>query len=131
MSHENVEIVQRAIAAYSGSGEAPHDLFDRATEIWESPELPGDLAGMGYENLARAGEVLLDSFDNWSIDPEQFIDLGERVLVSATFRAKGRGSGVSVDAPTTYLVTVRDGRVVEWRLFGDRGKGLEAAGLSE
>src|SRR4051794_39880375 len=128
MSQENVEIVARAIAAYSGSGEPPEDLFDPEVEVWESPELPGDLAGSGYDNLVRVNRTLLDSFEDWSIEPERFFDLGQRVLVFAQFRVKGRGSGVEVADPMTYLLTVRDGRVIEWGLFGDRSKALEAAG---
>ena len=48
-----------------------------------------------------------------------------------TLRATGKGSGVAVDSQMAYLLTIRDGRVVEWGLFGDRSKALEAAGVSE
>jgi hypothetical protein len=44
---------------------------------------------------------------------------------------RGKGSGVPVKGPLAYLVTLRDGRIIEWCLFGDRSKALEAAGLSE
>src|SRR5439155_892043 len=100
-------------------------------EVWESPELPGELAGKGYGNLVRANETLLDSFEEISIESERFIDLGERILVFVRFRVKGKGSGVQVDAPLAYLLTLRDGKVTEWGLFGDRRKALEAVGLSE
>jgi hypothetical protein len=90
-----------------------------------------ELAGTGYHNLARASEAPLDSFEEWSIEPERFFDLGERILVFVRFRAKGKGSGVPVEAPLAYLYTLRDGKVIEWGLFGDRSKALEAAGLRE
>jgi ketosteroid isomerase-like protein len=131
MSQENVEIVRRAIVAYSRTGEPAEDLFDPEVEVWESPELPGELAGKGYANLVRVNENLLDSFEEWSVESERFIDLGERILVFVRFRAKGKGSGVQVDAPLTYLFTLRDGRVIDWGLFGDRKKALEAVELSE
>ena len=47
MSQENVEIVDRAIADYSRTGEPSEDLFHPEIEVWESPELPGELAGKG------------------------------------------------------------------------------------
>ena len=72
-----------------------------------------------------------DSFEGRSIEPERFFDLGERILVFVNFQAKGRGSGVPADGQLAYLLTVRDGKVIEWALFGDRSKALEAAGLSE
>ena len=131
MSHENVEIVRRAIAVYSRTGEPPENFFDSEIEVWESPELPGELAGTGLGNLVRANEYLMESFEEWSIEPERFFDLGERVLVFVCFRVRGKGSGVQVDAPLAYLITLRDGKVIEWGLFGDRNKALEAAGLSE
>ncbi len=95
------------------------------------PELPGELAGKGYGSLIRAKRTLLDSFEEISVAPERFFDLGERILVFATFHAKGRGSGAPTDAQQAHLLTVRDGKVVEWRAFGDRRKALEAAGLRE
>src|SRR6185295_10957113 len=108
MSQENVEIVRRAIDAFSRTGEPPEDLFHPDVEVWESPELPGELAGKGLENLIRVNENLLDSFEEWSIEQEKIFDLGERVLVFVRIRAKGKGSGVEVDAPMAYLLTVRD-----------------------
>jgi hypothetical protein len=131
MSEENVEIVRQVIAAYSGTGEIRDDLIDPAIEVWESPELPGELAGKGRDALIRAQDTVSGSFDDWSIDPERFFDLGERILVFVAFRGKGRGSGIPADGQLAYLFTLRDRKVVEWGLFGDRTKALEAAGLRE
>jgi ketosteroid isomerase-like protein len=131
MSRENVEVVRQVIAAYSGSGEVRDDLIDPQIEVWESPELPGELAGSGREALARAQEVVSGSFDDWSIEPERFVDLRERVLVFVTFQGTGRGSGIPAEGQLAYLFTLRAGKVVEWGLFGDRAKAVEAAGLQE
>jgi hypothetical protein len=130
MSQENVEIARQAIAAY-GRGEVREDLIDPDIEIWESPELPGELAGRGYAALRRARETISDSFEDWSVEPERFVDLGERILVVVTVRATGRGSGLSASTELTYLMTVRDRRVIEWGLFGDRAEAYQAAGLRE
>jgi len=130
MSKENVEVVQRAMAAYS-TGEPLEDIFHPEIEIWESPELPGEFVGKGYANLAQGRRSLRDLFEEWSIEVEDFFDLGERVLVFVLFRAKGKSSGVPTEGQLAYLVTLRDGRIIEWCLFGDRAKGLEAAGLAE
>jgi ketosteroid isomerase-like protein len=131
MSEENVEIVRQVVAAYSGTGEVLDHLIDPRIEVWESPELPGELAGKGHDALHRAREVVSDSFEDWSIEPERFFDLGERILVFVAFHARGRGSGVPADGRLAYLLTLRDGKVIEWRLFGNREEALEAAGLSE
>jgi ketosteroid isomerase-like protein len=130
VSEENVEIVRRAMAAY-GHGDIPEDIFDPEIEVWESAELPGELAGKGYDGLVRANENLLESFEDWSAEPEKLFDLGERILVFVCFRAKGKGSGIETVTPMAWLLTVRDGRVIEWGLFGDRRRALEATGLSD
>ena len=48
MWEENVEVVRQVIAAYGGAGEIRDNLIDPAIEVWESPELPGELAGKGH-----------------------------------------------------------------------------------
>ena len=130
MSQENVEVVERAMAAY-GTGEPLEDLFDPEIEISESSDLPGEFVGKGYANLARGRRTLRDLFEEWSIEVEKSFDLGERVLVFVMFRVRGKGSGAPVQRPLAYLVTLRDGRIIEWCLFGDQTEALEAAGLSE
>src|SRR3954468_11450852 len=80
MSQENVEVVERAMAAYA-TREPLEDLFDPEIEIWESPDLPGEFVGKGYANLARGRRTLRDLFDEWSIEVEKSFDLGERVLL--------------------------------------------------
>jgi hypothetical protein len=133
MSHEGVEVL-RTVYVYElwrRTGGPPRHLFDPDIELWESPELPGDLAGKGYDNLLRANEILLDSFDEWWIEPERFFDLGDRILTFVRFRGIGKGSGAPVDARMAYLSTLRNGKVIEWGLFGDRSNALRAAGLQE
>jgi ketosteroid isomerase-like protein len=63
-------------------------------------------------------------------ETERLFDLGDKVLALVSFHATGRGSGVPADGELAYLMTLRDGRVSEWGLFGDRERALEAAGVS-
>ena len=43
---------------------------------------------------------------------EEFIDAGDRVLVTAHHRGRGRGSGIEVDTRLYSVYTLRDGKVV-------------------
>jgi hypothetical protein len=45
--------------------------------------------------------------------------------------ARGRASGVDVEAPLALLWTLRDRKVIRVAWFGSRAEALEAAGLSE
>jgi ketosteroid isomerase-like protein len=62
---------------------------------------------------------------------EEFIDGGDRVVVSGYFRGRGRGSGVEVDTRFYEVYTLRDGKIVRLDEFTGRADALEAAGLSE
>ena len=71
-----------------------------------------------------------DAMD-WSLDPEEFIDAGERVVVLARLSARGRESGVSLERRDGMVWTVRDGKAVRLDYFNNATKALEAAGLRE
>ena len=62
---------------------------------------------------------------------EEFIDAGDRVLVTEHHRGRGRGSGIEVDTRLYSVYTVCDGKVVRMDQFTDRPEALEAAGLRE
>jgi ketosteroid isomerase-like protein len=65
-------------------------------------------------------------------DPERFLDVDEqRVLVFVRATATGVGSGVPVERRTAHECTFSDGSLVRFKVYSDRGRALEAAGLSE
>lgn len=72
-----------------------------------------------------------ESFDLFEVRNAEFRDLGGRILAFGTVRVRGRESGVEVTHPTALLVTFRDGKIIRFQDFGERGDALEAAGLSE
>jgi ketosteroid isomerase-like protein len=81
----------------------------------------------GYRELWRH---LLEAADT-RFKPEELLDLGDRVLVTAQLTAQGAGSGVLVSQPLFQLFTLRRGLVVREHDFQDRGEALQAAGLAE
>jgi hypothetical protein len=62
---------------------------------------------------------------------ESCVPNGDNVLVRLRYFARGKTSGVDVDAPGWHVWTVRSGKVVRWLVFGTEREALEAAGLSE
>jgi hypothetical protein len=53
--------------------------------------------------------------------------------VFATTRTSGRGkqSGIEVEMEFSFVFTLRDAKISEWRLFLHEHQALEAAGLSD
>lgn len=66
------------------------------------------------------------------LEPLEFIDAGDRVVVFSRLVGKGRGGGVGVERFSAQIATLRNGRLVRWEIgYTDREAALEAAGLQE
>jgi ketosteroid isomerase-like protein len=78
--------------------------------------------------LADRDEV----WEEFRLEPDEFVDGGDRVVVIGRWVGKGRGSGIEVQRPVAHVFTLHDGRVVRVELgYTGRGDALEATGLSE
>jgi uncharacterized protein len=89
--------------------------------ISEAPSLPygGDYSGPeGVKQHAEAFRCTWDRYqpeDSRDLEPE-FLAFGDRVVVLWRFRAQGRG-GDSVDLPAVSIYRLRDGKVLQSRMF--------------
>lgn len=133
MSEENVEIVRRAYIALTRGDEetlremvGPEFVVDFSRRLVE----PGVLRGRD-EALAALGQIR-EPWDDWPVwEPQELIDADDRVVAFIRTSARGKGSGVEVEAHVWNLWTFRDGKLAELTYFGDdRAAALEAAGLS-
>ena len=71
------------------------------------------------------------AWNEYEVTHEEFVDAGDRVVVTLHLRARGRGSGVEIDARFFDVYTIRDGEIVRMDEFTERSAALEAAGLRE
>jgi uncharacterized protein len=133
MSQQNVEIVRGVLAAWSRYEEQsvlglldPNVVFD-ATRRKVNPKIYVEMEGLRLM-LADRDEV----WDVFRTEPHEFIDAGDRVVVTGWWVGKGMGSGVEVQQPTVHVFTLRNGRVVRWELgHTSRREAFEAVGLRE
>ena len=99
---------------------------------WHGPSVFPDLTGphRGHDGIRAYVRRIMDAWAEFSVTPEKFFDLGERVLVLTRERARGRASGIEVKSrPTVHLWTLRDGIVVRFQVFWEREEGLREAGV--
>jgi len=132
MSQENVEVVRRAINAFN-----ERDVDDMVRD-WD-PEIEVDWsqsrgleAGIyrGQEAVLGLWRTFLETFDRATVAPDEFIECREHVVVPNRAHFRGR-SHMEVEAQSALVVTLRNGRIVKWRLYQERAEALEAVGLSE
>jgi ketosteroid isomerase-like protein len=134
MSEENLEVVRRAYAALSrGDADTLRGLA--------VPELVVDFSRRQIDRVVmRDREDALawlsrtrDTWEDWPTwEPLELLDAGDKVVAVINTSARGKGSGVAVEAKVWNLWTLRDGKLAALKYYGDdRAAALEAAGLSE
>jgi ketosteroid isomerase-like protein len=98
------------------------------------PALPGAVEGHGYRGREEFAAYVREAEATWEYlrsTPEEFRDLGDRVLMLGRMEGRGRASGVQVDTPVAEILDFRNGRLARDRVFLDHEEALRAAGLSE
>ncbi len=134
MSEENVEIVREAVDAFTrGDGKRTAQLIDPEVEF------RGTVGGLEEGRVAHGLDQIINTFEAedleaWEerrLEPEDFIDAGDSVVVLLHEYRRGRGSGVELEIDTAVVFAVRAGRVVRIQGYMDRGEALEAVGLSK
>ena len=129
MSHENVEIVRRALVARRSEFA---DLLDPAVRLDLSERVFNPAVYEGYAGVMRWRADIGDVWESYRSEPEEFFHGDEVVVVFTRERGRAKGSGIEVEQhPTALLCRLRAGRVSEIRLYHDRELALRDAGLVE
>jgi ketosteroid isomerase-like protein len=155
MSEENVEIVRRAYEtgddAYYGRIEALHEAHEsgdfaeflpatdelvNADFVLRTPEgglFPegGTTEWRGREGFIRFVAQQAEAFESMWIEPEEFIDAGNKVVVPLQFGGRARSTGIEVKFALVHVVTIHDRKAARIDIYVTKTEALEAAGLSE
>ena len=134
MSQENVELIERAVAAINA-----RDLDGYLAYCTADIELHTPMAAVGgvYEGpvgIRRWFTDLEDVGPDFRIEVERVETIRPgRVLAFMKITGSGRTSGLQVtDAtPTANVYDLVEGKIRRVRIFMDRQEALEAVGLSE
>jgi ketosteroid isomerase-like protein len=132
MSHESLAIV-RVIHDVLAGGESPATLGLLHPDI-EYVNPPGAVETGTHRGIAayeHALRSLHEAFEDVRIEVREMKDVGDQVVVLATFIARGASSGARREHDEGYVWTVRDGKAVMFQWFNDPAKALKAVGLSE
>jgi len=116
----------RAYADFNNSGDLPWSLFDPAIEHDQREGLFLDGVFYGHDGLRAALGEIEAYWEDLTLEPEQFIDLGDRLLVLVRMRARVRDSHAELDAQIAHLWEFRDGRAVRWAVYGDHATAMRA-----
>jgi ketosteroid isomerase-like protein len=131
MSQQNVEIVK---AWYDAWNREDWDAmvkdaapgfevdFSRAVGPWRGV--------FGLDQTRRLTEEFLGTWESLRLEPDEFIEAGDLVVVPGTQHVKGRG-GIEVVVRGVYVWTIRNGAIERMVMYQSRQDALQDLGLSE
>jgi hypothetical protein len=134
MSLDNVEIVERAVAAVNDRDIDSYLACCTADVRMENLNAPLEGAYEGSDGIRRFFADVLDTAPDFRITIERLESIGtDRVLGFMRLNLSGRASGINLgsDIPSTNLYDFTDDKIKRVRIFLDRREALKAAGLSE
>jgi ketosteroid isomerase-like protein len=131
MSRHSVEVVRAAFGVWQERG-ITSDFLAPDVEWEVRTDLPDAGRYVGHAGVrrlsARFDEVM---GDRW-YRPEDFIPVGDDVVVPLTWGGRGKGSGVDFEERReTWILTVPAGEIVRIREFATREQALRAVGLHD
>jgi ketosteroid isomerase-like protein len=132
MSEENVEKTRNFIEAYNRRDfDAATADFDPQVQ-WVLPAHQRSDSCVGPDEVIRFWEGLDETFEELRLDPQEFVDAGDRVAVRLRYYGVGKGSGVEIETEMYHQVTTfRDGIMVRLEYVTSWDQALEAAGIRE
>jgi ketosteroid isomerase-like protein len=135
MSRENAELIRRGYEALDRGGlqalfEMTDDIGDSEIEVRAVGRLP-DVGGVrGREAVKSDYAELYGTFD-WRLEPEEFIDAGDAVLVVVRQIARGKGSGAEVSKSRCPRMGFARGKVTYHDVYRTKEEAIEAGGYGE
>jgi ketosteroid isomerase-like protein len=131
MSQENVEILKAGFEAYNrGDWDAWLQHMARGFEM-DMSRAVGPVSGiLTLDQLRRSQVEFAEYWESVRIEPQEFIEAGDLVVVPWAMHGRGR-DGIELVARATFVFTIRNGAIERITLYQEREEALEAAGLSE
>jgi ketosteroid isomerase-like protein len=134
MSKENVELVRECFGSVVRG-----DWEQMAKFVDPKVEMHGTVGGLEEGRIYRGLPEIIDAFleedlEAWEerrLEPQEFIDAGDNVVMLLHEYRRGRGSGVPLESDTGVVFAVRNQRVVRIQGFMNPAAARKAAGLSQ
>jgi ketosteroid isomerase-like protein len=127
MSRHDVEVVRASFAAWNRGSEALREVLHPNIE-WRAIEgAPDDVGPMeGLDALQAYAQDWFDHFDNLRLEPEELIDVGDRVVAVQRLSGRARESGIETELRYAVVYTVRGDKIARGREYLTREQALEA-----
>jgi len=129
MAQQDVDNVKAAYEAFGrGDLEGAATNMSEDLEWWSSEEIPEGGTIRGRDAVIQSWSRIPDHYSEFAVEPAEFVDAGDKVLVLGTQRGTGKDSGKSFEGRYAHVFWVRGGQVVRSEFHGDSAKEVQAVG---
>jgi ketosteroid isomerase-like protein len=142
MSQENIEIARRGYATLNDAYRTgdPNVFLPVLEENWD-PDVVFEPAGVlpdstrhpyhGWNSILQFIGNQMEAFSEGWLEPTEFIDRGDQLIVPYRFGGRARHTGLDVEFSFVHLITLRDGKVTRLEVHRTKAEAMDAAGLQE
>jgi ketosteroid isomerase-like protein len=132
MSRENVELARRAYDAFNtGDISGWLALHSADAELHDLPDFPDAAVHRGHAELRTWADGVLETAEDFRVDPQRFIEADQFLLVPVRISGKGRGSGVPGEFGVFHVLEFGDGKIRRLRSYVNEDEALKPVGLLE
>ena len=129
MTLGKADLVRAALAAF-----AERD-FDALLELCtDDVELRSAIIGgadgsayRGHAEMRSWADEVLETFAVTELFADEIHEVGELVVALGHIHARGGSSGLSLDSPSGWVISIRDGRIASMHGYLDHGSAVQAA----
>jgi ketosteroid isomerase-like protein len=131
MASPNLDLVRSIYADWARGDWSSAEWADPEIEfVMEGEVFPDPGVHRGVEAMGRAWYRWLEAWEDVHGSEPELIDRGDRVVALYTIHARGRSSGVELEAVVANVFTLRAGKVVRLSLLS-REQALKEAGIDQ
>ena len=133
MPEDNVELVRAGFEALREGGvEALLALIHPEFEVTTPAALTAEPdTYRGHDGIRRYFDSFYDAMDKIDFEPEQLIEVGDRVVVPMTVRARGRTTGIETEQRIVQIWELRDGKAIRVEVYATLEEAIAVASGSD
>jgi ketosteroid isomerase-like protein len=99
-------------------------------EVHSGPELPDPQVYRNHQGFLDNIREWSEVFEELRYEPEEFVEVGDRLLVIVLVSGRGRESGAGFEQRQAHVWTIREGKAVRLDFYLDRAEAETAVGLA-
>jgi len=127
MYAEDVASLLNAYSAFNDGGgvEAILQHLGSEFQVRDRESSPDRETRFGREGVKQLFDSYMEAFDALRLEPVEFIEAGDQIVVSLRQRVRGKGSGAEVTGTVAHVWAMRRGAALRLRIFADKEKAME------